>query len=338
KFCFAIKANAYGHGLVGVALHTMDMVDFFAVATIGEAVQLREAGIKKPILILSPFLSDEISLLFEYDLTPVLSHLEFLQQYVEYAQQFHKKISVHLKVNTGMNRNGFDPAHVLSAIKKIIESECFILEGLCTHLASADELNTKSKKITEKQLNVFEDIVYQVQDIYQKPLICHSANTAGAIYYEQSLFDMVRVGSGAYGYPLNTSLVLKPVMELKSKIVLTKYLKKDDFVSYGATWYADRDTNIAIIPIGYADGIFRSLSNRGFVAINDKYFPIVGRVCMDVIIVDTGQIRFDLGTDVLIFGDDCQLNAETLAEQCETISCEIMSKITDRVPRIYKNG
>ncbi|MGL4393773.1 MAG: alanine racemase [Brevinema sp.] len=335
QICLAVKANAYGHGLIGVADATKDVVDYFAVAIVDEAIALRQAGIKNPILILSPFLADEIPLVFEYDLIPVLSHGFFLDQFQQYATQYQKKLPIHLKINTGMNRNGFEMDEVLPILEKIDAMDCFELEGVCTHLAISDEPTLDAKQITLDQVSRFQDIVSKIKDKFPRILV-HAANTGGALFYEESLFDMVRVGLGAYGFPSKSALDLDPVMSFKSKIVLTKHIKKGEFVSYGATWYADTDTHIALVPVGYADGIFRSLSNQGQVKIAGGYFPIIGRICMDLMLVDLGDNQFEIGEDVLIFGDDEVLNAETIAQECGTISYEIISKIANRVPRIYK--
>lgn len=334
KVCLALKANAYGHGSVNIAKYAKE-VDFFAVACIDEAIKLRDNNILKPILILSPFLKIEIELLFEYDLIPIITHLEFLDEFERCAEKFQKSLPIHVKVNTGMNRVGFDYKNITSVLEKIHNISFLTLAGICTHFASSDGKDDDSQRITQDQLSLFQTLVQNMKQKYGNHLIVHAANSGGVISYPDSYFDMVRVGLAAYGYPYRTSVNLKPVMNLKSKIVFTKKIQKGEFVSYGASWRASENTNIALLPIGYGDGIFRSLSNTGFVKIDDKYFPIVGKICMDLMMIDTGDEEFPLEKDVLIFGNDPNLNAETLGTQCDTISYEIMTKITDRVPRKY---
>jgi len=336
KICLAVKANAYGHGLIGISKIAEEFgIDYLAVATVNEGIILRNNNINTPILILSPILDQEISVLFEYKLTPIVSHIESLTIYLRYSEKLRFPFPIHLKIDTGMNRAGFSIDTFELAFERILKEESLIIEGICTHFYNADELTEEGKIHTLKQIKLFQEITTRIKQRLDYNIICHIANTYGTLYYPEAYFDMIRIGLGAYGFP-NKNFPLIPIMTLKSQIIQSKKIKKGDIVSYGAIWKASNDTNIALIPVGYGDGINRALSNCGQVKIDNKYFPIIGRICMDMLIVNTGNILFPRETEVLIFGDDPILNAESIAKILNTISYEILTNIRDRVYRIYK--
>ncbi|MGL4367955.1 MAG: alanine racemase [Brevinemataceae bacterium] len=336
KFCFVLKANAYGHGLVETAKYIESYIDYAAVASIDEGIRLRESGISIPILILAPFLKREVSLLFKYHLIPLLTHLDFLDEIERISIELKRSLDVHLKVNTGMNRIGFEAEEFDDVLEKIKDSSFINIKGICTHFSSSDELSLQSVAITKKQIMVFETIISKMRGIYGRELIVHAANSGGALNYNDSHYDMVRVGLAGYGYFNNSPIELLPVMDLKSKVVFSKKLKAGESISYGASWTAKRDTHIALLPIGYSDGISRKFSNGGNVKINSEYYSIAGRICMNLMLINTRDNFIPIETDVLIFGNDKELNAESLAKQIDTIPYEILTSVSPLIYREYK--
>ncbi len=329
SLCLVVKANAYGHGLVGIAEYAKDSVDMLAVASVNEGVRLRKAGIMLPIFVMSAHIESEIPTICEYNLIPFVSHNRHLDQYQKYAKQYNIKLPLHIKVDTGMGRAGIMPNEVLDVAKKILSHDNLILEGVCTHFSTAED-----KGVSDKQLAVFDSVIERLKQNNISPKHIHAANSMAIENYPNSHFNLVRLGIGAYGYSANNSEV-RPVMSFKSKITIEKTIPKGHGVSYGGTWIAEKDTKIGVIPVGFADGYMRSLSNKGKVLIDDKLCPILGRVCMDQIIVALTDDGDYLEKDVLLFGDNDALNAQTLADLADTILYEILTSVSDRVPRIY---
>ncbi|MGL5722301.1 MAG: alanine racemase [Brevinema sp.] len=333
KLCLILKANAYGHGLAPFARLTQENAHCFAVATVNEAIKIREVGVKKPILILSPHLKEEIPALIDYQLTPLISHSEYLSAYSDIALKRGIRIPVHLKIDTGMSRCGVFPDEALNLAKHIMGSEGLELSGLCTHYANADE--TWGKESVFEQFSLFEKVRCSLEDEGIKPSTIHTANTGASILYPETHKDMVRIGLGIYGYFDACDIGLKPILSLKSKIMLAKTIKAGVKVSYGHTWTASKDTQIGIVPAGYADGYTRHLSNKGKVLIDGNFYPIIGRVCMDQMVVDISGLANPLEKDVLLYGDHPLLNASKLAGQANTCSYEVLTTLAERVPRIY---
>lgn len=336
KICLAVKSNAYGHGLVAIAKAGVENgIDYLAVATIDEGINLREEGVTIPILVLSPFVKREISLLFKYKLTPFLTHIDYLDQIILYAQQYKYPLPIHIKIDTGMNRSGFKKEDFLEAFSILKNTKEITIEGIGTHFSSADEDTVLGKTQTDKQIQNFNEILDLIKDQLSDNIIIHAANTGGIINYPNSHFNMVRLGLGAYGYPLSSKGILKPVLSLRTQVVHSQKIKKGEVVSYGATWKAFQDTCIALLPIGYGDGYPRLLSDKGQVKIEENYYPIIGRICMDLTIINTGNVLIPKETEVLMFGNDALLNAEFLGESINSISYEMLTSISERVPRIY---
>lgn len=347
SLCLAVKANAYGHGIIEVAHYTESMVDVFAVATVAEGVALRESGITKPILVLSAHTRAEVPYVCEYNLSPFLSHTNFLDEYDSWAKHYNMTLALHIKVDTGMSRAGFNALSVLETARQIENYGNICIEGVCTHFSSSDDLEC-GKEATESQIDIFNTAIEKLKENGVFPKYIHAANSAAVGCYKHSHFNMVRLGISAYGYSYVGEKNIKPVMSFKTKISIVKRIAKGTSVSYGQTWTASKDTLVAILPVGYADGYKRCLSNNAAVMIGGVLCNVVGRVCMDQIMVelpddfnDSSKNSKDyesyLGQDVILFGDDYIFNATVLAEKSGTIVYEILTSISERVPRIFVN-
>ena len=341
KLCCAVKADGYGHGAVRVSVAALKAgASFLAVASISEGIELREAGIVAPILSLSLPLKDEIPSLIVHSITPLVFDTEFIDQLNDVAISMHRKIPVHLKIDTGMGRVGCSKEEASTLAKKIAISEGLYLEGVCTHLACADSLIEDDIAYTKKQINNFSYAVNQIKKEGINPGILHCSNSGAIFLHPEAHFDMVRPGIVIYGYSScakEMGIELKPVMEFSSQIVAIKHFKKGDSVSYDRTWVAKEDCDIGVIPAGYADGLLRRLSPGLEVSINGKMYPIVGRICMDQCMVYLGK-NYDVKRwdKVIFFGPEKNCNtAEDLANSIETISYEILCGVNKRVPRIY---
>ena len=341
KLCCAVKADGYGHGAVRVSVAALKAgASFLAVASISEGIELREAGIVAPILSLSLPLKDEIPSLIVHSITPLVFDTEFIDQLNEVAISMHRKIPVHLKIDTGMGRVGCSKEEAATLAKKIAFTEGLYLEGVCTHLACADSLLEDDIAYTKKQISNFSYAVEQIKKEGINPGILHCSNSGAIFLHPEAHFDMVRPGIVIYGYSScakEMGIELKPVMEFSSQIVAIKHFKKGDSVSYDRTWVAKEDCDIGVIPAGYADGLLRRLSPGLEVSINGRMYPIVGRICMDQCMVYLGKDydvkRWD---KVIFFGPEKNCNtAEDLANSIETISYEILCGVNKRVPRIY---
>lgn len=341
KLCCAVKADGYGHGAVRVSVAALKAgASFLAVASISEGIELREAGIVAPILSLSLPLKDEIPSLIVHSITPLVFDTEFIDQLNDVAISMHRKIPVHLKIDTGMGRVGCSKEEASTLAKKIAVSEGLYLEGVCTHLACADSLIEDDIAYTKKQINNFSYAVDQIKKEGINPGILHCSNSGAIFLHPEAHFDMVRPGIVIYGYSScakEMGIDLKPVMEFSSQIVAIKHFKQGDSVSYDRTWVANEDCDIGVIPAGYADGLLRRLSPGLEVSINGKMYPIVGRICMDQCMVYLGK-NYDVKRwdKVIFFGPEKNCNtAEDLANSIETISYEILCGVNKRVPRIY---
>lgn len=341
KLCCAVKADGYGHGSVRISVAALKVgVSFLAVASISEGIELREAGIVAPILSLSLPLKDEIPSLIVHSITPLVFDEEFIDQLNEVAISMHRKIPVHLKIDTGMGRVGCSPEDAKKLAKKITQTEGLYLEGVCTHLACADSLKDDDKNYTKNQIKKFNFAVNEIKREGINPGILHCSNSGAIFLHPDAHFDMVRPGIVIYGYSScakELGIKLKPVMEFSSQIVAIKHFNKGETVSYDRTWTATEDCDIGVVPAGYADGLVRRLSPGLEVAINGKMFPVVGRICMDQCMVLLGKNHDVKRWDkVVFFGpeENCK-TAEDLANQINTISYEILCGVNKRVPRIY---
>lgn len=340
KLLAVVKANAYGHGIVEISKELEKLnVDALGVATVEEGVKIREAGIKTSIIVLFQHFKNESEDVCRYNLTPIISNDECLDDYDRFLKKYNKKLKLHIKVDTGLNRMGAKPKDVLNLAKKVLSYNTLEIEGINTHYAASDTFDNISREFTENQIRVFNEVLNNLKTNGIKINNAHTANSAALLYYKNAYFDMVRAGIVLYGYTEKLhDFGFKPILNLKSKIILTRKIKRNETVSYGMTWKASKDTNIAVVPIGYADGLSRKLSNNWEVKINGKYYPIVGKICMDIMMVDIGnENNIKEEDEVLIFGNDERLNANTMAERIESISHEVLVRIGERVKRVYRD-
>jgi len=336
KFTAVVKANAYGHGAVAVSRAAVEAgADYLAVANLKEALELREAGITSPILILTESPTSVMDEIIQYDLTQTIYSVTEAQMLSEEAQKRGKTAKVHVKVDTGMGRVGVQPSEAVAFITKLSSLPGLELEGIFTHFAKAED---PQDNFTQGQFDKFSQVISKVKQIPIK----HSANSAGVLFHPKTHLDMVRVGLMMYGlYPQGNSrrlVDLKPALSFKSRVTYLKKIPAGTPLSYGCTYVAPEETTIATIPVGYADGFSCRLSNRGQVVIRDKRFPVVGRVTMDLIMVNLGKAKVEVGDEVVLIGEQNgqSISADEIANLEDTISYEVVCGIGKRVPRIYK--
>ncbi len=342
-----VKADAYGHGVMEVAKTLLENgASRFAVSMLDEAIQLRRAGIEVPILILGytdPRRANEI---IENDVTQSVFSHDLAQALSDEAVRQGKKVKIHIKIDTGMSRIGFLPGY--SAVKNVVEISRLpniIIEGLFTHFATADE---KNREYTNTQFERFMSICCELQRIGIHIPVKHCANSAAIIEYPEMHLDMVRPGIILYGmYPSDdvnkAKIDLKPAMTLKANVIMVKEVEKNTSISYGRIFTTGRTSKIATIPIGYADGFNRMLSNKGKVLINGEFAPVVGRVCMDQCMVDITDIgsNVEVGDEVVLIGAQGQNNitAEDVAQTIGMINYELVCIVGKRIPRAFvKDG
>ena len=338
-----IKANAYGHGAVEVGKYLEDQADYFAVATLEEGVELREAGIKLPILILGYTSPKQFKEAIENEITVTIYHEEAALALDACAAEIGKKARLHIALDTGMTRIGFqireDEADVIA---RICALQHIFAEGVFTHFSCADQ---EDKTYCEKQLAGFEKMRAMLQKRKVEIPIWHICNSAGIMEFDQHRYQMVRSGIITYGiYPSEDvqkeNLNLIPALSWRAHVIHVKDVAEGVGVSYGATYVTEKKvTRIATVSIGYADGYPRALSNKGRVLIRGKFAPILGRVCMDQMMVDVSDIpEVELEDIVTLVGQDGEnrIPIEEIADPAGRFNYEMLCTITSRVPRVYK--
>jgi alanine racemase len=352
-----VKANGYGHGAVPVAICALQNgADALGVARIEEGIRLREAGIGAPILIFGYCHPDSAEALIDYDLTATVFSLQTATLLSGRATARGKFIRVHIKVDTGMGRIGLlpdalgigpsattPPEALCGEIAQIFRLPGLEVEGIYTHFACAD---TADGAYTRRQLKLFLDVTDRLVLRGIHIPIRHAANSGALIGYPETHLDMVRPGISLYGlYPSadveKNRVSLQPAMTFKAGIIQLKAVPPGFKISYGATFEADKPTRIATVSAGYADGVNRLLSSRGQMLVRGKRAPVVGRVCMDLTLIDVGHVPdAEIGEEVVIFGrqDDATLHVDEIAAACGTINYEIVTGISERVPRVYTDG
>lgn len=334
KQTFAVvKANAYGHGAKQVAQAIHHLVDGYCVSTIDEAMELREVGIKKTILILGVTMPSEVELARVYHLTLTVASQEWLDLANEQGIDL-SGLAVHVKVDSGMGRIGVRSLDEAETVIANLKKAGANVTGIFTHFATADE--TDDTKFNE-QLAFFTNLVNHLSD---KPAIVHASNSATSIWHSETIFNLVRLGIAMYGLnPSGTTLELpyslKPALSLESSLVHVKALPAGATVGYGATYTASQEEYIATVPIGYADGWTRDLQGSS-VLVNGEFCEIVGRVSMDQITIRLPK-KLPLGTKVTLIGreGDKEISATDLAQKRGTINYEVLCLLSDRIPRIY---
>jgi len=345
KICLAVKADAYGHGAIHSSVAAIRSgVTHLAVASVQEGIELRNAGIIAPIISLSIPNLDEAKDIILNNIQPIVVDEEYIEHLNNVAFSLNKKAHLHLKVDTGMGRIGCRPDEAIMLAKKINEKSNLHLEGVATHFAVSDSIDPNDESFTQRQISIFKKTIESIENEGIRIPLVHASNS-GATLFQKEQFDMVRIGLLAYGYsPFDeenecNEIELKPVMELLTEVVFIKQVKKGDSISYGRTWKSQKDTYIATLPIGYADGLSRSLSSKLKVRIGNEFYPIVGRICMDQCMVDIGsESKVKRWDEVCIFGPSNGIknnSAKDVANLAGTICYEITSNINKRVPRIY---
>ena len=340
KTLVVIKADAYGHGAVTIAKRIADMADYYGVATVDEAVELRKAGITTPILIIGYTASDDFEKLLDYDITQAVYDIAECRKLSDLAESRGTKAKVHIKVDTGMSRIGFQAdANGIEEASKLKDFPGLTIEGIFTHYAKADEMD---KQYALKQKERFLTFIKGLEDRGITFALKHIDNSAGTMEMPDEGFDMFRLGIVTYGlYPsdeIDKSVEIHPVMSLVAHVAHVKTVPEGRGVSYGWTFVTCRPTRIATITCGYADGYPRALSNKGHVIIHGRYAPIIGRVCMDQIMVDVTEIpETAVGDAVTLLGreGDAVITVEELAEPAASFNYEFVCGVARRVPRVY---
>jgi alanine racemase len=344
KLMAIIKADAYGHGAVMVAHTLEDVADAYGVAILEEGIELRQSGINKPILILGYTPAPLYPAMIKYDIATAVFEYDMAEKMSEAAEKIGKKAKVHIKLDTGMSRIGFkQDDESLEVIKKIAELPGIEIEGCFTHFATMDE---KDKTKAMKQFERYMDFVERIEDVGIKIPVKHVSNSAGIIEKQEVNLDMVRDGICVYGmYPSDevdkTKLKLTPAMEIKSYVSFVKTLEAGVEIGYGGTYITTKQTTVATIPVGYADGYSRALSNRGRVLIKGKSFPIIGRICMDQFMVDISELpEIKQGDEVTLVGrgGDEYISIEEVADMSYSFNYEFVCDIGKRIPRVYYKG
>jgi alanine racemase len=336
-----VKGNAYGHDILEVSPVVLENgATRLAVARLEEAIFLRKAGITVPILVLGLTLKQQAEFLVSYDITPAVCEFEMIEKLSESAVQMNKMTKIHLKVDTGMGRIGIFPYDVLRFIKRIKALKNVEIEGIFTHFSVADE---KDKFYTEEQFRKFIEILTILEKEGIKIPIKHVGNSATLLDLPHMWLDMVRPGLAIYGlYPskeVKKTINLIPAQQFKTKIVFIKELPLGESISYGRTYITKRRMRVASLPVGYADGYNRLLSNQGEVLVRGQRVPIIGRVCMDHCMIDvTNLTQVEIGDEVVLWGrqEEEMITVEEIAQKIRTINYEIVHMPDKkRVPKLF---
>lgn len=338
-----VKANAYGHGLVPVALHLQAQgVEQLGVAFLEEGVALRRAGVYLPILVMGGIFGPQAAQLIAEDLEITVSSLDKLRQVEAAAEALGRQATIHLKIDTGMERIGVHSYHAGPFIEAAVLSRWCTVKGIYSHLACADD---PASPMTQRQLEKFLEACAHFERIGVPMPIRHLANSGGVLHFPETHLDLVRPGIALYGVlpdPASQATVdLRPALSLVSQVVYFKVVAAGNPVSYGATWAPGVDTRVVTIPMGYGDGFPRALSNRGEVLVRGQRHPIVGRICMDQFMADIGPQGTAYNEDavVLIGAQGGQvIRCEDVAQAAGTIPYEILVGLNGRIPREYVGG
>ncbi len=346
KFLGVVKGDAYGHGSVQISKKLEALgADYLAVSSVDEGMEIRKQGIQIPILILGHTPKEETANLLTYNLTQTVTCKVKALEYDEEAGKLGGKLKVHMKVDTGMSRLGFLCSDDLfeSGVTGIVEA-CQLpnleAEGIFTHFSMADEGHYFAKRYTDDQFTLFKNVVEQVEAQWgQNFSIRHCANTGAVAKYPETYMDMVRPGLLLYGYGEYAKLLnLVPVMTLKTTLSTIKVYPKDTAIGYGGIYVTNQTTRVGVLPIGYADGYFRSLSNKWHVHTQDGPAQQLGKICMDMCMINlTDCPNVDVGSEIEVFGKKNSINE--MAELAGTIPYELTVAVSKRVPRKYiSNG
>lgn len=339
-----VKADAYGHGFMDIA-RELDAfgVDAFGVAFLAEAIQLRKSGIDSPILLLGGIYPGQERKCIGFNLSTALFSLEQARALDNMAGKLYRRAKVHVKIDTGMGRLGITPGEAAAFFQELKGFRNIEVEGIVSHFASADELDESGEAYTRQQADFFRGVVAEAKRQGFSPRYIHIANSAAAFSRELSFCNLVRPGIALYGALPSSDFAgrmdIRPVMRLKSRVAMLKWVEPGTSVSYARRYISDARTLIASVPVGYADGYCRSLTNKGEALIRGKRAKVAGTVCMDWIMLDVTHVPgVSVGDEVILLGCDGQGNcitAEELAEKAGTIPYEIFCGVSKRVPRVY---
>ncbi len=341
KVLIAVKANGYGHGAVEVSrmAEATRTADWLGVATVPEGRELREAGLRLPILKLGPTFPWEMKAAVEAGLTLSVCSREEAEAVARAVCEAGRPASVHLKVDTGMGRVGVSPAEAPELARLVVDLPGVVLEGVFTHLPVSDAADVT---FTREQVLRFRTTAGLVQEAARRRLVIHCANSGAVLGHDPAWLDMVRPGIMIYGFRPDpetpATIPLKPGMSLLTRVSFVKPVARGTSIGYGRTWVAPVDTNVATIPAGYADGFNRLFSNRGRVLIGGRSYPLVGRVCMDQSMVDLGpETDVRVGDEVVLMGrsGNEEIRCEEWAEKLGTITYEVTCQVSPRVERVY---
>ncbi len=339
KILAVVKAGAYGHGAVRVGKHLLGLgADMLGVALVEEGRELREAGIDVPSLVRGAVVPGQAEALVALRLTPVVFDRAVVRALSAAARELKTQASVHVKIDTGMGRVGITPEAATDFIKELLTLDGITVQGLMTHFADAD---LRNKQFASEQMDRFETLLKTLDARGISIPLRHAANSAALLDYRRALFTMVRPGFMLYGYnPLEgvRDADLRPVLSLVTRIVFLKKVPRGTPISYGRTFVTGRESLIATLPIGYADGYSRGLSNKGEALVRGMRAPIAGRVCMDMCMLDvTGVPGVCEGDEVVLIGNqgDQRITADDIAARTGTIAYEVLCGISSRVPRVY---
>lgn len=327
-----IKSNAYGHGSIGIAKSLEKLgVRFFAVANLEEAIELRENNISSKILILGRTDEEKLSELITYDLIQTV----ISKEYSEFLLESNLNIKIHIKINTGMNRFGFDLTTirnidtVTKEIQHLYDSKTLIVDGIYTHFTDA-----ANKKTTHNQISLFSNLILKLREKKINPKHIHCSNSiATTIYSDNTIDNIVRVGMLIYGIDQTKQIDLKPILKLKAKILNIQKIKAGQSIGYGKTFIADRNMKVATIAIGYADGLPISYSECGYVYYNNNKCKIIGRITMDYTMVDVTNLPVQIGEYVEVISS--KISVERISELSKTIPYEIFTNLGSRINRKY---
>jgi alanine racemase len=343
KIIGVVKADGYGHGSVHISqVMAEEGVAMLAVAVVDEAIELRDAGITLPILILDKVWKNQLNALFRYNLQPPIASQDDLQMLSRAAEEREQILPVQFKIDTGMGRLGFYYENFFPTLEQVKDHRWLKIAGIMSHLATADELENE---LVDIQRNRFKKIVESVRQVTGESMpYFHLANSAGALFYEDLRYDYVRLGLSLYGISpvqeAGLSQSLKPVMEFRTTVAYVKNFPENSPIGYGSAYRTKKDSKIAVCAGGYEDGIPRRYGNIGEVLIHGKKFPIVGNVSMDTFMIDIGREPVAVGDTVVILGqqDDVRITVWDMAQSLELIPYEVLCGISPRVLRNYFNG
>lgn len=328
-----VKANAYGHGLVEMARAIQEDVSYLGVSSLLEVLELREHGIQAPVFLFGRLFDSQLATAIKSEITLSVSSFAEALEISRVSQEFHRQTRIHIKMDTGMGRLGIPEHEATNEIRKIASLSHLILEGIYTHFPTAEQNDGFSQDQAER----FQLMVRDLETEGIRFALRHCANSAGSFAIQNPVFNMIRPGLVLYGIPPSANHDYQPVLTLKSRILLLKQMSEGESVGYGRTYKIKTPTTIATLAIGYSHGYPFHLSNRAQVLYRGKRYPVAGRVSMDYICVDLGNTTAQIGDEITLIGEDGaeKITARETADWAGTISYEIVTRLSSRLPRFY---